>query len=132
MSSGVLYLKVVDPYKASYGVEDAEFAITQLAQTTMRYVISEGKKNTTARMLFTRELQLRSGATSPQLQIRNRQDLFGHGVSGARKSQHKHRPTNQHRSGSLGDRLQEIRNQGHLSAEQGQRGHAGERWRKRL
>ncbi|XP_057367756.1 stomatin-like protein stl-1 [Daphnia carinata] len=33
---GVLYLRIVDPYKASYGVEDAEFAITQLAQTTMR------------------------------------------------------------------------------------------------
>ena len=36
--TGVLYLKVVNPYKASYGVEDAEFAITQLAQTTMRSV----------------------------------------------------------------------------------------------
>ncbi|CAG9798807.1 unnamed protein product [Chironomus riparius] len=33
---GVLYLKVMNPYDASYGVEDAEFAITQLAQTTMR------------------------------------------------------------------------------------------------
>lgn len=33
---GVLYLKVINPYNASYGVEDAEFAITQLAQTTMR------------------------------------------------------------------------------------------------
>ncbi|VDN41961.1 unnamed protein product [Gongylonema pulchrum] len=33
---GVLYLRVVDPFKASYGVEDPEFAITQLAQTTMR------------------------------------------------------------------------------------------------
>jgi len=33
---GVLYLRVTDPYKASYGVEDPEFAITQLAQTTMR------------------------------------------------------------------------------------------------
>lgn len=33
---GVLYLRVIDPYKASYGVEDPEFAITQLAQTTMR------------------------------------------------------------------------------------------------
>ncbi|XP_035224734.1 stomatin-like protein 2, mitochondrial [Stegodyphus dumicola] len=33
---GVLYLRVVDPYKASYGVEDPEFAVTQLAQTTMR------------------------------------------------------------------------------------------------
>lgn len=33
---GVLYLRIVDPYLASYGVEDPEFAITQLAQTTMR------------------------------------------------------------------------------------------------
>merc|ERR1719228_3216535 len=33
---GVLYLRVMDPFKASYGVEDPEFAITQLAQTTMR------------------------------------------------------------------------------------------------
>jgi len=36
---GVLYLKVIDPYKASYGVEDYAFAVTQLAQTTMRSVI---------------------------------------------------------------------------------------------
>jgi len=33
---GVLYLRVIHAYKASYGVEDPEFAITQLAQTTMR------------------------------------------------------------------------------------------------
>ncbi|MBQ4830589.1 paraslipin [Alteromonas sp. MMG017] len=33
---GVLYFKVVDPYKATYGVEDYTFAVTQLAQTTMR------------------------------------------------------------------------------------------------
>ena len=33
---GVLYLRVIEAYKASYGVEDPEFAITQLAQTTMR------------------------------------------------------------------------------------------------
>eukprot|EP00117_Sycon_ciliatum_P023000 scpid80305/ scgid19675/ Stomatin-like protein 2; EPB72-like protein 2 len=33
---GVLYYKVVDSIKASYGVEDAKFAISQLAQTTMR------------------------------------------------------------------------------------------------
>lgn len=33
---GVLYLKIFDPYKASYGVDDAEHAISQLAQTTMR------------------------------------------------------------------------------------------------
>lgn len=33
---GVLYLKINDPYLASYGVEDPEFAVIQLAQTTMR------------------------------------------------------------------------------------------------
>lgn len=33
---GVLYVKVHDPYKASYGVEDFKFAISLLAQTTMR------------------------------------------------------------------------------------------------
>lgn len=33
---GVLYLRINDPYLASYGVEDPEFAIIQLAQTTMR------------------------------------------------------------------------------------------------
>jgi regulator of protease activity HflC (stomatin/prohibitin superfamily) len=38
---GVLYVKVVDAYKASYGVEDPHFAITQLAQTTMRSEIGK-------------------------------------------------------------------------------------------
>jgi regulator of protease activity HflC (stomatin/prohibitin superfamily) len=38
---GVLYYQVVDPYKACYGVEDADFAITQLAQTTMRSEIGK-------------------------------------------------------------------------------------------
>lgn len=33
---GVLYLKVVDPYKASYGVGNPVEAMVQLAQTTMR------------------------------------------------------------------------------------------------
>jgi regulator of protease activity HflC (stomatin/prohibitin superfamily) len=32
----VLFLKIFDPYKASYGVEDPETAVAQLAQTTMR------------------------------------------------------------------------------------------------
>ena len=36
MIDGVLYVRVVDPFKASYGVTDALFAIMQLAQTTMR------------------------------------------------------------------------------------------------
>merc|ERR1712179_39658 len=38
---GVLYLRIMDPYKASYGIEDPEFAITQLAQTTMRSEIGK-------------------------------------------------------------------------------------------
>jgi regulator of protease activity HflC (stomatin/prohibitin superfamily) len=33
---GVLYLQVIDPVKASYGIESYMFASTQLAQTTMR------------------------------------------------------------------------------------------------
>lgn len=33
---GVLYLKVMEPERASYGVTDYVFAITQLAQTTLR------------------------------------------------------------------------------------------------
>lgn len=33
---GVLYFRVLDPFKATYGVDDYVFAVTQLAQTTMR------------------------------------------------------------------------------------------------
>jgi regulator of protease activity HflC (stomatin/prohibitin superfamily) len=33
---GVLYLKVLDPERASYGITNYVFAITQLAQTTLR------------------------------------------------------------------------------------------------
>merc|ERR1712088_1193608 len=39
--NGILYLRVVDPYKCSYGVENPEDVITQLAQTTMRAAIGE-------------------------------------------------------------------------------------------
>ncbi|KAJ3073889.1 hypothetical protein HDU98_000416 [Podochytrium sp. JEL0797] len=38
---GVLYYRIEDPYKASYGVENAEFAVSQLAQTTMRAEIGQ-------------------------------------------------------------------------------------------
>lgn len=38
---GVLFIRVFDAYKASYGVEDAEYAISQLAQTTMRSEIGQ-------------------------------------------------------------------------------------------
>jgi len=33
---GVLFFRVLDPYKATYGVDDYVFAVTQLSQTTMR------------------------------------------------------------------------------------------------
>lgn len=38
---GVLYLKVFDPYKASYNIENPEFSVTQLAQTSMRSEIGK-------------------------------------------------------------------------------------------
>jgi len=38
---GVLYLKVLDAYKASYGVDNYVYAVTQLAQTTMRSEIGK-------------------------------------------------------------------------------------------
>lgn len=38
---GVIYLKILTPERASYGVEDHMFAITQLAQTTLRSEIGK-------------------------------------------------------------------------------------------
>ncbi|MBN1685177.1 MAG: paraslipin [Spirochaetales bacterium] len=38
---GVLYLQVVDPKRASYGIKDYKYATIQLAQTTMRSVIGK-------------------------------------------------------------------------------------------
>lgn len=38
---GVLYIQVVDPVKASYGISDYRYATIQLAQTTMRSVIGK-------------------------------------------------------------------------------------------
>jgi len=38
---GVLYLKVLDPFKASYGVDSYVYAVMQLAQTTMRSEIGK-------------------------------------------------------------------------------------------
>ena len=38
---GVLYLRIIDPKQASYGVTNPYFAVTQLAQTTMRSEIGK-------------------------------------------------------------------------------------------
>lgn len=40
---GILYLKIIDPYKASYGIDNYLLATTQLAKTTLRAEI--GKLN---------------------------------------------------------------------------------------
>jgi regulator of protease activity HflC (stomatin/prohibitin superfamily) len=38
---GIIYLKVMEPHRASYGITDFKFAITQLAQTTLRSEIGK-------------------------------------------------------------------------------------------
>ncbi len=38
---GILYLKVIDPEKSSYGIDNYIFGVTQLAQTTMRSEIGK-------------------------------------------------------------------------------------------
>ncbi|MFB6340733.1 SPFH domain-containing protein [Saccharicrinis sp. FJH62] len=38
---GILYLQVIDPSKASYGIDDYRFASIQIAQTTMRSIIGK-------------------------------------------------------------------------------------------
>ena len=38
---GIIYLKITDPVHASYGVTNPVFAVTQLAQTTMRSEIGK-------------------------------------------------------------------------------------------
>lgn len=38
---GLVFLRIIDPKKASYGVENPLFAVTQLAQTTMRSEIGK-------------------------------------------------------------------------------------------
>ena len=38
---GILYIQVIDPVKASYGIENYKFASTQIAQTTMRSVMGK-------------------------------------------------------------------------------------------
>ncbi|MDP4945204.1 MAG: paraslipin, partial [Alishewanella sp.] len=38
---GILYIQVIDPHKASYGINNYRYAASQLAQTTMRSVIGQ-------------------------------------------------------------------------------------------
>lgn len=41
MMDGILYIRIVDPIQASYGVSDPVYAVSQLAQTTMRSEIGK-------------------------------------------------------------------------------------------
>ena len=41
MMDGVLYIRIIDPIQASYGVADPIYAVSQLAQTTMRSEIGK-------------------------------------------------------------------------------------------
>ncbi len=38
---GILYIQVIDPQKASYGIDNYRFAVIQIAQTTMRSIIGK-------------------------------------------------------------------------------------------
>lgn len=38
---GILYLQVIDPQKASYGIDNYKFAVIQISQTTMRSVMGK-------------------------------------------------------------------------------------------
>lgn len=41
LMDGLIYVRIIDPIEASYGVNDPVFAVTQLAQTTMRSEIGK-------------------------------------------------------------------------------------------
>ncbi|MBN67270.1 MAG: paraslipin [Rickettsiales bacterium] len=41
LMDGVIYVRIIDPIEASYGVSDPIYAVTQLAQTTMRSEIGK-------------------------------------------------------------------------------------------
>ena len=47
MIDGVLYVRIIDPVAASYGVSDPYYAVIQLAQTTMRSEIGKMNLDTT-------------------------------------------------------------------------------------
>jgi regulator of protease activity HflC (stomatin/prohibitin superfamily) len=38
---GIIYLQVIDPQKASYGIDNYKFAVVQISQTTMRSIIGK-------------------------------------------------------------------------------------------
>ena len=114
---GVLYLRVVDPYKASYGVEDPEFAITQLAQTTMRSEIGKISLD----VLFREREELNKAIVEQINQVRRRPNgWFGKGNNDF--------PINNSISAAgrwcLGHNLHAIRDPRHPDACQGPGGHA--------
>jgi regulator of protease activity HflC (stomatin/prohibitin superfamily) len=92
---GVLFLRILDAHKASYGVEDPEFAISQLAQTTMRQVFIYIEIKLLSNKIFqVRAWKIISGQDFPRKRIIERV----------------HRRVHQQSSSVLGHHLFEIRN----------------------
>ena len=66
---GIIYLKITDPVHASYGVNNPVFAVTQLAQTTMRSEIGklttfEERERLNANIVTAINAARRAGASS--------------------------------------------------------------------
>jgi len=107
---GVLYVKVVDPEAASYGVESPIYAVIQLAQTTMRSELGKVTLDTPLQLsLWTSRPQQRRMNTHPQtVQGTNGwtneggADLAGSHVRGARRAQRQHRQGHQRRRQGVG------------------------------
>lgn len=58
---GVIYLKIINPVDASYGVDDPIYAATQLAQTTMRAEIGKNDPRPNLRGAREAQRQYRAG-----------------------------------------------------------------------
>lgn len=103
-------------HQASYGVEDPEYAVTQLAQTTMR---SELGKLTLDKVFRVTAASPPAGVTA---QGRNAPDRSA--CAGKRVPQLQHRPLHQPGVRRVGDPLPPVRDQGHTRPPPGQRVHA--------
>lgn len=136
---GVLYLRILDPFKvgpqlragrsfsestpsdqkrlfhqASYGVEDPEYAVTQLAQTTMRSELGK----------LTLDKVFRVTAASSPAGREDRKAPDRSAFTGKRVPQFQHRPLHQPGVRRVGDPLPPVRDQGHTRPPPGQRVHA--------
>ena len=63
---GILYSKVLDPQRASYGISDYRFAITQLAQTALRSEIRKNRTRPTFENAPTSTVRSSTNSTKPR------------------------------------------------------------------